>query len=44
MSAEPDGTIPAIADANSITYVLHRKVGDVVDVNGGEAAAGGRAR
>ncbi len=29
-----DGPIPAIADANSITYVLHKKVGDVIDVNG----------
>ena len=30
-----DGTIPAIADANSIEYVLHRKVGeDVVLTNG----------
>jgi putative ABC transport system permease protein len=29
-----DGTIPAIGDANSITYVLHKKVGDIVDVNG----------
>ena len=27
-------TIPAIADANSITYVLHKKVGDTIDVNG----------
>jgi ABC-type lipoprotein release transport system permease subunit len=32
--AEQDGTIPAIADENSITYVLHKKIGDVVDVNG----------
>lgn len=29
-----DGAIPAIADANSITYVLHRKVGDTFDVDG----------
>jgi len=29
-----DGAIPAIADANSITYVLHRKVGDVFDAGG----------
>ncbi len=29
-----DGVIPAIADANSITYVLHKKIGDVIDVNG----------
>jgi ABC-type lipoprotein release transport system permease subunit len=26
--AEPDGAIPVIADANSLTYVLHRKLGD----------------
>jgi hypothetical protein len=32
-----DGAIPAIADANSITYVLHRKVGEdvVIDPGGG---------
>jgi putative ABC transport system permease protein len=29
-----DGAIPAIADANSITYVLHRKIGDVFDAGG----------
>ena len=29
-----DGAIPAVADANSITYVLHKKIGDVIDVNG----------
>jgi ABC-type lipoprotein release transport system permease subunit len=35
LEAEPqDGAIPAIADANSITYVLHRKVGDVFDAGG----------
>ena len=28
------GAIPAIADANSITYVLHRKVGDIFDAGG----------
>ena len=33
-ASQPDGAIPAIADANSITYVLHKKVGDTVDVNG----------
>ena len=31
---QSDGTIPAIADANSITYVLHRKIGDVFDAGG----------
>jgi len=25
---EPDGAIPVIADANSMTYVLHRKIGE----------------
>jgi putative ABC transport system permease protein len=31
---DADGSIPAIADANSITYVLHKKIGDIIDVNG----------
>ena len=31
---ESDGSIPAIADANSITYILHRRVGDVFDADG----------
>jgi putative ABC transport system permease protein len=31
-----DGAIPAIADQNSITYVLHRKLGDDVLVQGGQ--------
>ena len=30
----PDGAIPALADANSITYVLHKKIGDDVMVGG----------
>jgi len=35
LDADPkDGLIPAIADANSITYVLHHKVGDVFDAGG----------
>ena len=25
---EPDGTVPVIADANSMTYVLHKKLGE----------------
>jgi putative ABC transport system permease protein len=29
----PDGAIPVIADANSMTYVLHRKLGDEITVN-----------
>ena len=34
--SEPDGAIPVIADANSMTYVLHRTLGeDVVIQNGG---------
>ena len=38
-----DGAIPAIADANSITYVLHRKVGDIFDAGGTQSAARSRA-
>ena len=36
----PDGAIPVIADANSMTYVLHRKLGDEILVNqsSGESA------
>jgi putative ABC transport system permease protein len=35
LDADPqDGVIPAVADANSITYVLHHKVGDVFDAGG----------
>ncbi len=30
----PDGATPALADANSITYVLHKKIGDDVVVGG----------
>jgi hypothetical protein len=35
-----DGAIPVIADANSMAYVLHRKLGDEISVNqsGGEPA------
>jgi ABC-type antimicrobial peptide transport system permease subunit len=29
-----DGTISAAADANSLTYVLHKKVGDLIEVGG----------
>jgi ABC-type antimicrobial peptide transport system permease subunit len=39
LEAPVDGAIPALADANSITYVLHRKIGDVF-----EAAPGVRVR
>jgi len=30
----PDGAIPVIADANSMAYVLHRKLGDEIVVSG----------
>ena len=35
---EPDGAIPVVADANSITYVLHRTLGEdiVIPYGGGE--------
>ncbi len=29
-----DEAIPAVADANSIAYVLHKKIGDIIDVDG----------
>ncbi|HLW75668.1 MAG TPA: ABC transporter permease, partial [Bryobacteraceae bacterium] len=29
-----NSVIPAIADANSMTYVMHKNIGDIVDVNG----------
>jgi putative ABC transport system permease protein len=31
---DPKAPIAAAADANSLTYVLHKKVGDEIDVNG----------
>ncbi|HXU36710.1 MAG TPA: FtsX-like permease family protein [Blastocatellia bacterium] len=36
----PDGAVPVFADANSMTYVLHRKLGDEIVVNqsNGESA------
>jgi len=37
---QPDGAIPVIADANSMTYVLHRKLGEDVTIPG----AGGPLR
>ncbi|HTT65226.1 MAG TPA: ABC transporter permease [Bryobacteraceae bacterium] len=33
-----DGAIPAIADANSITYVLHRKLGQDIVISAGDQA------
>jgi hypothetical protein len=32
-----DGTVPVIADANSMTYVLHKQLGDEVTVDRGRA-------
>ncbi len=32
LSTAQDGAVPAAADANSLTYVLHRKLGDVVEI------------
>jgi ABC-type lipoprotein release transport system permease subunit len=34
LDTDSQDVIPAIADANSITYVLHHKVGDVFDAGG----------
>jgi hypothetical protein len=33
---ESDGAVPVIADANSMTYVLHRKLGDVMVMSRGD--------
>jgi ABC-type lipoprotein release transport system permease subunit len=33
-----DGTVPAIADANSATYVLHKKLGDVIEARGDDGS------
>ncbi|MCC6586038.1 MAG: FtsX-like permease family protein [Bryobacterales bacterium] len=30
------GEVPAIADANSLQYVLHKKIGDTIDLPGGK--------
>jgi len=35
----PDGAIPVIADANSLTYVLHLKLGDDLTVSAGSGEA-----
>jgi len=32
---EPDGAVPVIADANSMTYVLHRELGDDIVITRG---------
>ena len=34
--AEPDDAVPVIADANSMTYVLHRKLGDEIAIPVGD--------
>jgi ABC-type lipoprotein release transport system permease subunit len=33
--AEPDGAVPVVADANSMTYVLHKQLGDEMVVTHG---------
>ena len=33
---EPDGAVPVIADANSMTYVLHRRLGDDITIARGD--------
>ena len=33
---EPDGAVPVIVDANSMTYVLHRQLGDVIVMTRGD--------
>jgi putative ABC transport system permease protein len=38
---QPDGAVAALADANSMAYVLHRKVGDTIEIT---TAAGGVVR
>jgi ABC-type lipoprotein release transport system permease subunit len=35
LKAQPDGAVPVIADANSMTYVLHRNLGDVIEFPAG---------
>ena len=32
---EPDGAVPVIADANSMTYVLHRRLGETLVITRG---------
>jgi putative ABC transport system permease protein len=39
-----DGAIPVIADANSLTYVLHLKLGDVLSLDGGNGQPAHRLR
>ena len=35
---EPDGAVPVIADANSMTYVLHRSLGETLVITRGGRA------
>ena len=41
LETDPGGAIPAIADANSMTYVLHKKLGEEIEI---ATPAGGTAR
>ncbi len=41
---QPDGAIPAMADANSLAYVLHRKVGEELTVGGARLRVVGALR
>ncbi|HET9360603.1 MAG TPA: FtsX-like permease family protein [Vicinamibacterales bacterium] len=34
--AEPDGAVPVIADANSMTYVLHKSLGEEIELPRGD--------
>jgi ABC-type antimicrobial peptide transport system permease subunit len=34
--AEPDGAVPVIADANSMTYVLHKRLGEEIELARGD--------
>jgi putative ABC transport system permease protein len=34
--SQPDGAVPVIADANSMTYVLHKKIGDDIVLSRGD--------
>jgi hypothetical protein len=34
--AEPDGAVPVIADANSMTYILHRRLGEDIVIRRGD--------
>ena len=36
LGEEPDGAVPVIADANSMTYVLHRRLGEDIVITRGD--------